>query len=175
MHEAWESDQELANDSDTSLDEEEEGSWEGLDGIDDGKAVEIPNDRHGTTPKKPPTGEELRTIKDAADLYMSSSFKLQVSLIIYTHDALIMTIFLLARLTHCCQKLDPNIADLPLLKSSSIRCIRYSPLFPMYLRNILSTRHANFFNAGLLFHILCLSHRRTPSGKSHSPSHKTSI
>ena len=90
MHEAWESDQDLANDSDTSLDEEEEGSWGGLDGTDDGKAVEIPNDRHGTTSKKPPTGEELRTIKDAADLYMSSSFKLQVSLIIYTHDVLTM-------------------------------------------------------------------------------------
>jgi U3 small nucleolar RNA-associated protein 22 len=28
--------------------------------------------------KKPPTGEELRAMKDAADLYQSSSFKLQV-------------------------------------------------------------------------------------------------
>lgn len=35
-------------------------------------------ERRGTKPKKPPTGEELRDIKDAADLYRSSSFKLQV-------------------------------------------------------------------------------------------------
>ena len=28
--------------------------------------------------KKPPTGEELRVIREAADLYRSSSFKLQV-------------------------------------------------------------------------------------------------
>lgn len=30
------------------------------------------------TSRKPPTGEELRKIKDAADLYMSNSFKLKV-------------------------------------------------------------------------------------------------
>jgi U3 small nucleolar RNA-associated protein 22 len=30
--------------------------------------------------RKPPTGEELRAIKDATDLFRSSSFKLQVSL-----------------------------------------------------------------------------------------------
>ena len=35
--------------------------------------------RTGTKPKKPPTGEELRNIKDATELYRSSSFKLQVS------------------------------------------------------------------------------------------------
>lgn len=34
--------------------------------------------RPGTKPKKPPTGEELRAIKDATDLFRSSSFKLQV-------------------------------------------------------------------------------------------------
>jgi U3 small nucleolar RNA-associated protein 22 len=43
-----------------------------LDGADDEK-------RTGTKPRKPPTGEELRNIKDATDLYRSSSFKLQVS------------------------------------------------------------------------------------------------
>ncbi|KAF7441237.1 hypothetical protein PC9H_001586 [Pleurotus ostreatus] len=32
----------------------------------------------GTKPKKPPTGEELRVIKDATDLFRSSSFKLQI-------------------------------------------------------------------------------------------------
>lgn len=34
--------------------------------------------RSSTKPKKPPTGEELRVIKDATDLFRSSSFKLQV-------------------------------------------------------------------------------------------------
>jgi U3 small nucleolar RNA-associated protein 22 len=34
---------------------------------------------HATKPQKPPTGEELRIIKDATDLFRSSSFKLQVS------------------------------------------------------------------------------------------------
>ena len=33
----------------------------------------------GKKGRKPPTGEELRAIKDAADLFQSSSFKLQVS------------------------------------------------------------------------------------------------
>jgi U3 small nucleolar RNA-associated protein 22 len=32
----------------------------------------------GKKSRKPPTGEELRTIKDATDLFRSSSFKLQV-------------------------------------------------------------------------------------------------
>ncbi|KAF9531369.1 Nrap protein [Crepidotus variabilis] len=32
----------------------------------------------GATPKKAPTGEELRAIKDASDLFKSSSFKLQI-------------------------------------------------------------------------------------------------
>ncbi|OBZ77304.1 Nucleolar protein 6 [Grifola frondosa] len=34
--------------------------------------------QEGTHTKKPPTGEELRNIKDATDLYRSSSFKLQI-------------------------------------------------------------------------------------------------
>ncbi|KAI0084988.1 Nrap protein [Irpex rosettiformis] len=71
----WDSDQELANDSDTSLDDEgdEEHAWGGLNGVTT-KSV----GQHGTVPKKPPTGEELRTIKDATDLYLSSSFKLKI-------------------------------------------------------------------------------------------------
>ena len=55
-----------------AVDEEE---WGGVTG---GQA-EIEEHRPGTKPKKPPTGEELRAIKDAADLFRSGSFKLQVS------------------------------------------------------------------------------------------------
>ncbi|KAF8066902.1 Nrap protein [Lyophyllum atratum] len=53
--------------------EEDEGQWEGVD-------VEAAEDGHqpGTKPSKPPTGEELRAIKDATDLFRSSSFKLQI-------------------------------------------------------------------------------------------------
>ena len=59
--------------SEQGSDNEEE--WNGVNGkggdADDGKHT-------GTKPKKPPTGVELRNIKDATDLYRSSSFKLQV-------------------------------------------------------------------------------------------------
>lgn len=37
-----------------------------------------PNDHTNTTSRKPLMGEELRMLKDAGDLYQSSSFKLQV-------------------------------------------------------------------------------------------------
>lgn len=42
--------------------------------------AEAPQASYGNTKsKKPPTGEELRTIKEASDLYKSNTFKLQVS------------------------------------------------------------------------------------------------
>lgn len=49
-------------------------------GFGDDHDAEQNGDSHpgGSRPKKPPTGVELRQIKDAADLYRSSSFKLQV-------------------------------------------------------------------------------------------------
>jgi len=53
-----------------------EEEWGGVTGCQ----AEIEEEhRAGTKPKKPPTGEELRAIKDAADLFRSGSFKLQVS------------------------------------------------------------------------------------------------
>jgi U3 small nucleolar RNA-associated protein 22 len=36
------------------------------------------NEPSSSKTKKPPTGEELRAIREATDLYRSSSFKLQV-------------------------------------------------------------------------------------------------
>lgn len=56
--------------------QEGEGEWEGLDDKDNVNATVL--HEPGTKPKKPPTGEELRVIKDATNLYRSSSFKLQV-------------------------------------------------------------------------------------------------
>lgn len=61
---------------DTDGDEESgEGEWGGLD---DNEEAAGDGYQHGTKPRKPPTGEELRVIKDATDLFRSSSFKLQV-------------------------------------------------------------------------------------------------
>jgi hypothetical protein len=59
--------------------EEDEEEWGGMDAdAKDQSAAQ--GHQPGTKPKKPPTGEELRTIKDATDLFRSSSFKLQVRL-----------------------------------------------------------------------------------------------
>ena len=55
---------------------DDEAEWGGVTG---GQAEIEEEHRPGTKPKKPPTGEELRAIKDAADLFRSGSFKLQVS------------------------------------------------------------------------------------------------
>lgn len=42
------------------------------------KREDEPDDDESVQKHKLPTGEELRTLRDAADLYQSSSFKLQV-------------------------------------------------------------------------------------------------
>lgn len=66
------------SESDGSADDEEE-EWNGVNGA----SGEAEDGKHtGTKPKKPPTGEELRNIKDATDLYRSSSFKLQVRIVV---------------------------------------------------------------------------------------------
>jgi len=49
--------------------------WGGIDGVESKPAFE---DLTAKKSIKPPTGEELRAIKDASDLFKSSSFKLQV-------------------------------------------------------------------------------------------------
>ncbi|EKM53178.1 uncharacterized protein PHACADRAFT_259351 [Phanerochaete carnosa HHB-10118-sp] len=59
-------------------DEEDGEEWGGINSSN-GAVQDSEGDKHtGTKPKKPPTGEELRDIKDATNLYRSSSFKLQV-------------------------------------------------------------------------------------------------
>lgn len=56
----------------------------------------------GKRTNKPPTGEELRTIKDATDLFRSNSFKLQVSVLCSQGHAHIGYESALRRSTHCC-------------------------------------------------------------------------
>ncbi len=54
----------------------EEEEWAGIENI---TVVHQGNFNEGKgKPNRPPVGEELRVIKDAADLFRSSSFKLQV-------------------------------------------------------------------------------------------------
>ncbi|PPQ69344.1 hypothetical protein CVT24_001638 [Panaeolus cyanescens] len=55
---------------------EAEDNWEGIEG---GVAMDVDNAADGARgTKKTPTGQELRVIKDATDLFKSSSFKLQI-------------------------------------------------------------------------------------------------
>ncbi|KAF9552839.1 Nrap protein [Agrocybe pediades] len=85
-----ETDEEEYHDDDDSLakDDEDEGSgdemdvgeegeqWGGIDGVEAQPGIE--DHSAGKKAIKPPTGEELRAIKDATDLFKSSSFKLQI-------------------------------------------------------------------------------------------------
>ncbi|KAF8874426.1 Nrap protein [Infundibulicybe gibba] len=66
------------NSSAGESDGEDEEEWRGI-GEPASTSAEVHDRQHsGTKPKKPPTGEELRVIKDAAELFRSSSFKLQI-------------------------------------------------------------------------------------------------
>lgn len=57
--------------------DEEEEEWGGLgDGGMNGPSSTSASG--GAKPKKPPTGEEVRAIKEATDLYKSNTFKLRV-------------------------------------------------------------------------------------------------
>lgn len=72
------------SDSDDLIHEEDqrEDEWGGISG-EQVAASEATTYEHrtGTKPKKPPTGHELRAIKDATDLFKSGSFKLQVRML----------------------------------------------------------------------------------------------
>lgn len=62
---------------------DEEGEWGGI-----GVTPSLPQENlKGGSGKrnKPPTGEELRDIKDAADLFKSNSFKLQVIVLCFRY------------------------------------------------------------------------------------------
>ncbi|KAJ7510322.1 Nrap protein [Mycena galericulata] len=61
----------------TKVDEDDE-EWGGIAPAQDKASVIVENTHSGTKPKKPPTGEELRVINDAKDLFRSSTFKLQI-------------------------------------------------------------------------------------------------
>ncbi|KAL6304485.1 Nrap protein [Sparassis latifolia] len=64
--------------------EQTDQEWAGLNGTKagEGQGTEHFGLHTGTHPQKPPKGEELRDIKDATDLYRSTSFKLQIDAIL---------------------------------------------------------------------------------------------
>ncbi|KAI0916701.1 hypothetical protein AcV5_003115 [Taiwanofungus camphoratus] len=69
------------NENDDDEDSEENEQWTGIGGEDSGREETNAGDAEhhtGTQPKKPPKGEELRDIRDATELYRSTSFKLQI-------------------------------------------------------------------------------------------------
>lgn len=114
----------------SAMEEGEDGEWGGISGSKDTGSVD---DSHsGTKPKKPPTGEELRTIKDASDLFKSSSFKLQVCTLVFTTLSVIDTSI---RLTLFCLTYDQNHQEQRPLNNSSLL---YTPSSRIYLPSLLN-------------------------------------
>ncbi|KAI0079174.1 Nrap protein [Panus rudis PR-1116 ss-1] len=64
---------------DGESDEAEEDTWGGIGGnVENAQAQKSREDGAHSKTKVPPTAQELRSIRDATDLYRSSSFKLQI-------------------------------------------------------------------------------------------------
>ena len=70
----YESQADEAQTEDEGDDANEGNEWGGIEDEQGGTAVGGEN----ATNRKPPTGEEIRVIKDAAELYRSNAFKLQI-------------------------------------------------------------------------------------------------
>lgn len=70
------SDEDESTDSDDIHSDNDDEAGDEWQGIAEPTSSVLPHP--GTKPSKPPTGEELRTIKDASSLFRSNSFKLQV-------------------------------------------------------------------------------------------------
>lgn len=83
-HDVDSSEEEEPKASSSEVEDRSSGNEE-KDVMDDIEPIsEVPNtSAHHTN--KPPTGAELRLMKDAIDLYQSSSFKLQVCLCFLVH------------------------------------------------------------------------------------------
>ncbi|KAI0030094.1 Nrap protein [Vararia minispora EC-137] len=75
--EGWSEEDPVAGDGMNELDEREDGeAWEGIG--KGGARRGLSQASHNGATKNPPTGQEVRVIKQAADLFRSSSFKLQI-------------------------------------------------------------------------------------------------
>lgn len=67
---------------DMGSEEDEEDEWTGIGDSGPNPATSGPSGGGGK-PKKPPTGEEVRAIKEATELYKSNTFKLRVRSLSY--------------------------------------------------------------------------------------------
>ncbi|KAJ7220018.1 Nrap protein [Mycena pura] len=72
------SDDELDAVSETDSNQDEDEEWGGIASVEGHAASHAESNSSGTKPKLPPTGEELRVINDAKNLYRSNTFKLQI-------------------------------------------------------------------------------------------------
>ena len=89
--------------------------------------------RTGTKPKQPPTGHELRAIKDATDLFKSSSFKLQVRILFISPRSMLI---IPLRSMPCCLMFDQNNQECHLSNAFSSPYTHISWVFPPRLHNI---------------------------------------
>jgi len=143
---------------DSDLDEVEGEEWTGT-----GLNVPPPNQKGADNPIEPPTGEELRVIKVAADLFKSSSFKLQVrppSLDVH------FSLNTILRLMYCCRMFVLNPPEYRLSNGFSFHYTLLSRKYHHYNNNIPSRHHARCSQKALPFHISYHYQRRRPTGKS---------
>jgi hypothetical protein len=119
-----------------SGDEQEEakgnGSQDEWGGISNQPVEGGGSDDHIKTGKKPPTAEELRAIKDASDLFKSSSFKLQVC--IHSHFLKLTHSF---RSMHYFPTFVQNLRGFHLWNASSSLCTPGLEKYHQLLLNIL--------------------------------------
>ena len=107
------------SDSHDLMQNQHEEEWGGISGEQAATEATTYEHRTRTKPKKPPTGHELRAIKDATDLFKSGSFKLQVwHLFISPHPMFIIAL----RLMPCYLMFDQNYQECHLLSVFSLPC-----------------------------------------------------
>lgn len=120
-----------ANMSDEQEELEGHGSQDEWGGISNQPVEGGGSDDHIKTTKKPPTAEELRAIKDASDLFKSSSFKLQVC--IRCHFLKLTQSF---RSMHYFPTFVQNLRGFHLWNDSSSLCTQGSEKYHLLLLNI---------------------------------------
>jgi len=143
---------------DSDLDEVEGEEWTGTR-----LNVPPPSQKGADNSIEPPTGEELRVIKVAADLFKSTSFKLQVCPPVLVVHFILNTIL---RLMFCCQMFVLNPPEYHLSNGFSFHYTLLSRRYHHYDNNIPSRQHARCSQKALPFHIPYHYRRRRPTGKS---------
>jgi hypothetical protein len=98
----------------------DEDAW---GGVDDVPSSHAPNASTSVQPTRaPPTRDEIRTIREATDLFRSSTFKLQVRVVVCL--ALISSHLEISRSMPCCQRFVPSNLTSFLWSASSCNCMK---------------------------------------------------